>query len=38
MMFSLLVNNTRLNIWKTHLILENPENANMLNKIWDWKG
>ena len=33
MIFSLLVNNTRLNIWKTQLILENPENANMLNKI-----
>ena len=35
MIFSLLVNNTRLNIWKTQLILENPENDNMLNKIWD---
>ena len=38
MIFILLINNTRLNIWKTQLILENPENANMLNKIWDRKG
>ena len=38
MIFSLLVNNKKLNIWKTQLILENLENANMLNKIGDWKG
>ena len=30
---SLLVNNTKLNIWKTQLILKNSENTNMLQNL-----